>query len=507
MLISPAPVELLTTTQMAEADRLTIAGGRSGLALMRQAGQAVADAAAACFEGTSGRILILCGPGNNGGDGYAAAAVLRRAGHDVTVMALLPPETLRGDAAQVARDWDGPIGPACEAEFRMADLVVDALFGAGLSRPIDGEAADLVRRLNASGKPVVAVDIPSGIDGDSGNVLGVAVEAHRTITFFRLKPGHLLEPGRDHCGEVLLADIGISASVLAEIRPAILRNGPPVWRAVYPVPASKGHKYSRGHALVVSGPMPTTGAARLSARGALRIGAGLVTLASPPDAVAVHAAHLTAIMLRPFDGVAGLVEVLADPRRNAIVLGPGLGLGEATRHLVEAALRPAADGKTRSVVLDADALTSFSGDCEGLAALVSGARGGVVVTPHDGEFGRLFGGRGGALDDASKIVRAAAAARRLGAVVVLKGPDTVVADPGGRIVISAADAPWLATAGSGDVLSGFVGGLLAQGMPAFDAACAAVYMHAEAARHFGPGLIAEDLPESLPAALRELLSG
>ena len=500
--------ELLTVAEMAQADRLAIAAGTTGVALMRQAGEAVARAAMACVEGTPARrFLVLCGPGNNGGDGYVAAAALRDAGHDVAVASLVTAGHLDGDAAEAARIWGGPVGTLPGADLDRAEAVIDALFGAGLSRPLAGDAAVMVRRLNASGKPVIAVDVPSGVEGDTGAVREVAVEATRTVTFFRLKPGHLLQPGHSLCGSITLADIGIPEAVLAEIRPTHFLDTPDLWRARYPVPGPQGHKYSRGHALVVSGAMPTTGAARLAARGALRIGAGLVTVASPPDAVAAHAARLDAVMLRPFEGLAGLEEVLSDPRRNAVVLGPGLGVGEATRHMVEAALRPAAEDRRRSIVLDADALTSFAGAAARLGALVAGARGAVVATPHDGEFTRLFEGQGGAFTDPNKISRARAGAALLGAVLILKGDDTVVAEPGGRVAIAAADAPYLATAGSGDVLSGFVGGLMAQGLDGFDAACAAVYLHAAAARRFGPGLISEDLPETLPAVLRDLLGG
>ncbi len=326
------------------------------------------------------------------------------------------------------------------------------------------------------------------------------------MTFFRLKPAHLLQPGRAYCGAVQLADIGVPAAVLDTIRPSLFHNRPPLWRLHYPVPSTQGHKYSRGHAVVVSGGMPTTGAARLAARGALRIGAGLVTMASPLDAVMAHAAHLDAIMLRPFDGRDGLAEILSDPRRNAVVLGPGLGAGDAVRSLVDCALRRPTGGEARAVVLDADALTSYAGQADQLGAVIREAGGRVVATPHDGEFARMFGRDDPAVTDRNKVARARAGARRLGAVLVLKGDDTVIADPDGRAAITAADAPWLATAGSGDVLSGFTGGLLAQGMPAFEAACAAVYLHAACGRLFGPGLISEDLPETLPRVLRDLLS-
>ncbi|HEX4767789.1 MAG TPA: NAD(P)H-hydrate dehydratase [Lichenihabitans sp.] len=495
---------ILSVAEMAKADRLTAETGVSLDRLMVNAGQAVARRCLTALR-PGARVLVLCGPGNNGGDGYVVAVALKAADRDVRVASLVPSDQLRGDAARAAQRWGGAIEPVDEVDFSGLDLVVDALFGAGLSRPIEGGAAALIARLNASGVPVLAVDIPSGVDGDTGQVRGVAVQATSTVTFFRRKPGHVLLPGRLRCGATHVAEIGIGDDVLAEIAPKTWLNDPAWWRSAYPEPSVDGHKYSRGHALVVSGRMPTIGAARLAARGALRIGAGLVTVASPEDAVQAHAAQLTSIMLRPFDGAKGLAEILADRRKNAVVLGPGLGVGHETRDLVAEALKPAEGGAWRGAVLDADALTSFAGEAGALAELIAKTRGPVVATPHDGEFARLFKGDGPAFEDPSKLVRARAGAKRLGAVLLLKGDDTVVAAPDGRAALAVADAPWLATAGSGDVLAGFVGGLLAQGMEGFEATSAAVWLHGAAGRRFGPGLVSEDLPETLPAILRELL--
>lgn len=502
-------IEVVTTAQMAEADRLAAAGGTPGAVLMDRAGRAVAAVAGRMLDAAGGRrVLVLCGPGNNGGDGYVAAAELRRRGYAADVASTVPVERLQGDAAAAAAAWPGPVGDAAAADPVAHDLVVDALFGAGLSRPLDGAAAVLVERVAAARRPVLAVDLPSGLSGDTGEVLGspagAAIRATETVTFFRLKPGHLLMPGRERCGTVTLADIGIDATVLDAIAPTLFHDGPDLWARHYPKPTAAGHKYTRGHLLTVSGPLPTLGAARLSARGGLRIGAGLVTLASPADALAIHAAHLTAIMLKPFEGPDDLRDILADARKNAVVLGPGLGHGADAPALVAAALAPG--DRARAAVLDADALTLFAGRADDLAALVRGAGGPVVVTLHDGEFAKLFAGLGEVLDAPDKVARARAGAARLGAVLVLKGPDTVVAAPDGRAAIAGEDAPWLATAGSGDVLAGMVGGLLAQGMPAFEAAAAAVWLHAAAANHVGPGLISEDLPDALPAVLRALFA-
>jgi NAD(P)H-hydrate epimerase len=496
--------ELLTPAEMAAADRMAIAGGTPGMDLMEAAGRAVADEAARLAR-SRGRIVVLCGPGNNGGDGFVAARLLTARGYRVELGLLGRREALKGDAATAAARYPGVARPASDIDLACAACVVDALFGAGLARDIDGEARALVERVNAfahGGGRVLAVDTPSGVDGAAGQVRGAAVEATASVTFFRLKPGHLLQPGRALCGAIRLADIGIPAAVLPRIGPKTFVNAPVLWAAALPRLDAGSHKYARGAALVLSGPAHQTGAARLAARAALRVGAGLVTLASPPDAVAVNAAHATAVMVASFAGVSGFETLLGDARRRAIALGPGAGRGPELRRLVAAALTRPADRRT--IVLDADALTSFAGEADTLAALI--ARGGhaAVMTPHEGEFARLFDGAAGIDPAGDKLARARAAARLTGAVVVIKGADTVVAAPDGRAAIGFDLPPTLATAGSGDVLAGFVTGLAAAGAPPFEAAAAAVWLHGAAARAFGPGLIAEDLPEALPGVLASL---
>jgi hydroxyethylthiazole kinase-like uncharacterized protein yjeF len=492
---------------MGTADRLAIAAGTPGVALMERAGAAVADEAVRLAR-TAGRIAVLCGPGGNGGDGFVAARLLEERGYRVTLARLGDPAALRGDAALVAARWGGGIAPAAGFELGEADLVIDALYGAGLDRDLTGQSRDCVERINRfgrTGRPVLSVDVASGIDGETGAERGAAVQASASVTFFRLKPGHLLLPGRARCGRLVLADIGISAATLAAIGPQSLANVPAVWRAAFPDLRMDSNKYSRGAALVLSGGASHTGAARLAARAALRVGAGLVTLASPLDAVAVNAAHSTAVMVAPFDGAAAFAELLGDVRRNAIIMGPGAGVGPATKELVAMALARKGYGAIpRSFVLDADALTSFADEAGALAALTRGGRVDTVITPHDGEFTRLFKANSEIVDAPSKLARARAAAAFLGAVVVSKGADTVVAEPGGRATVGVDLPPTLATAGSGDVLAGFIGGLLAQGLPAFEAASCAVWLHGATARAFGPGLIAEDLTETLPQVLREL---
>jgi hydroxyethylthiazole kinase-like uncharacterized protein yjeF len=491
-------IELLTTAEMSRADAIAVARGTESFVLMQRAGATVAPAAQRMAP--RGPILVVAGRGNNGGDGFVAAADLAAQGRQVSLMLLCDPATLKGDAARAAQLWRGPIGACDPNGVGTPALIIDALLGAGLDRPVKGDFRTMIEAINASGAPVLAVDLASGVNGTTGEVMGSAVRATRSVTFFRKKPGHLLLPGRMHCGAVEVADIGIPTDALDEIRPKAFENTPDLWARDFPVPAIDGHKYGRGHALVGSGGIAATGAARLAARAALRAGAGLVTVASPRDALLVNASALTAVMVRAVDSAEEYYALLlADERFNACVVGPGFGVGERTREIVAAVL-----SARRACVLDADALTSFANDLQLLINGVKSSNAPVVLTPHEGEFARLFADI--AALGQSKLERARSAAQRSGAIVLLKGPDTVVAHPDGRAAIAANAPPWLATAGSGDVLAGFIGGLLAQGVDGFAAACIAVWLHGEAGRQFGPGLISEDLPEALPAVLRQLLA-
>jgi ADP-dependent NAD(P)H-hydrate dehydratase / NAD(P)H-hydrate epimerase len=492
-------LELLTTAEMSEADRLTIAGGTPGMTLMENAGRAVADATAPMHLE---RIVVVAGPGNNGGDGFVAARHLAERGHKVRLCFVGDRAKLKGDAAQAAGRWSGPVEEASPVCLANCDAVVDALFGAGLDREISGLPRAVIEAINAAGVPIVAVDLPSGVNGTTGAIMGTAVNASRTVTFFRRKTGHLLLPGRLQCGVVEVADIGIPEKVLEEIKPQTFANAPAFWGMAFPRPDSRGHKYSRGHAVVLSGGASTTGAARLAARGALRAGAGLVTIASPREALAINAAESLAVMVRPVDGPAEFEEFLGDRRRNAVVLGPGGGVGPQMREEVLAALASHA-----AVVLDADALTSFAEHPDVLFGAILKRGGSVVLTPHQGEFSRLFKKIQEDTQSHSKLEKTRLAAGLGGAVVVYKGADSVVATPDRRATIAENGPPSLATAGSGDVLAGIIGGLVAQGMPAFEAACAGVWLHGEAATEFGPGLIAEDLPDMLPRVYRRLLAG
>lgn len=480
---------LLTPAQMARADAAAIATGITGPTLMEAAGAAVAAAVARRWP--EGLAVVLCGPGNNGGDGFVAARHLAAGGRRVRVALLGHRDSLSPDAAHHAAHWQGEILPMQPSVLVGAGVVIDALFGAGLSRPVMGEAGQVLEQLAESGVPVCAVDTPSGVHGETGEVWGPPVQAHCTVTFFRKKPGHLLMPGKALCGELLVADIGIAADVLNDIKPAAFENGPAHWLADFPQPAAHAHKYQRGHALVVGGAL-MTGAARLSAMAAARAGAGLVSIAAPQEAWAVYAASLTTAMVHPFQSSASFQDILDDERKNCIVIGPGAGVSAQTRAQVLQALCT-----RRPVVLDADGITVFRDEPDELFSQLSSR---CVLTPHEGEFGRLFS-QGG-----SKLDRACAAARQCGAVVLLKGPDTVIAHPDGRVIINSNAPPSLATGGSGDVLAGFIAGLIAQGMDSFLAAAAAAWLHGEAAAAFGPGLIASDLPEQLPAVLRRLLA-
>ncbi|MBZ9998447.1 MULTISPECIES: NAD(P)H-hydrate dehydratase [unclassified Mesorhizobium] len=501
--------ELLSPEEMSEADRLTIAAGAiDGIGLMRRAGEAVA-AEIFSRHPAAKRVHVLCGPGNNGGDGYVVARCLAAAGVDTMVWASGTPKP-GSDAALAAGEC--PVKPRPLANFaaEAGAVVVDALYGAGLSKPLSGEAAGTVGIVASLALPVVAVDLPSGVSGGSGQVLGQAFRAGVTVTFARKKPGHLLLPGRKLCGEVVLADIGITDGVIARIRPQAFENTPALWLDVFPIPGVDTHKYKRGHVGVFSGGPSATGAARLAALAAARSGAGAVTVLSPANAMQVNAAHLTSIMLRKANDSGDIDAFIGERRPSAFVLGPGFGVGERTRNF---ALTLLAAGQQRNVaarvdglVFDADAITSFREAPDVLFEAVRkpGAPP-LVMTPHEGEFARLFADiAGGAVS--SKLTRARMAATRANAVIVYKGADTVIAAPDGRAAINSNGAPWLATAGSGDVLSGLVAGFLAQGMPAFEAACAAVWIHAESGSRFGPGLIAEDLPLALVPALHELVA-
>ncbi len=478
---------LLTCAEMAAADRFAMAAGTSGERLMEAAGAAVARETARAFP--EGPIVVLCGPGNNGGDGFVAARLLATSGRSVRLALLGDAARLTGDAALNAGRWTGPVEPVSVAALDDAAVVIDGLFGAGLTRPLEGLARAVVESIDARQIPCVAIDVPSGVSGDTGAILGAAPRCMMTVTFFRPKPGHFLLPGLDKVGRLVVADIGIPEAALDAVAPRQFLNDPALWLAKFPWPRIDSHKYARGHLLVYGGRL-STGAARLGARAALRIGAGLVTVACHRSVMPIYAADTAAVMTRVADDPDGFAALLEDPRRNVVLIGPGAGVHDDTQLAVLSAL-----GHGRCAVLDADALTAFADDPALLFASINSP---VVMTPHDGEFARLFAVAG------DKMTRARIAATRSGASMLLKGADTVIAAPRGAVAINANAPPELATAGAGDVLAGLIGGLLAQGMSPFDAACAAAWLHGECAAAIGPGLIADDLPEMLPSVLRRL---
>ncbi len=478
---------LLFVEEMYRADAAAAAAGVPSLSLMEAAGAAVARAVRS--RGTPRRVAVLCGPGNNGGDGYVVARLLAARGWPVGVFALGDPATLRGDAAVNAGRWRGPVKPLAVSCLDDAPLVVDALFGAGLTRPIDGVAAEVIDAINQRRLDCIGVDVPSGVDGNTGAVRGTAPRCRTTVTFFRAKPGHLLLPGRDLVGELIVADIGIPEAVLGSIAPMAFANEPAAWLDCFPWPGAGGNKYSRGHALVIGGDA-MTGAARLAAAAARRVGSGLVTIAADAAAFAIYASDQPGTIVANLAGAEAFGELIADARKNAILIGPGAGVDARTRDRVLAIL-----AQRRTTVLDADALTVFRDDPATLFQAIDGP---CILTPHDGEFARLFCNAG------DKITRTRAAAVASGAVVLLKGSDTVVAAPDGRVAINTAAPPELATAGSGDVLAGIILGLAAQGLAAFEAACAGAYIHGRGGSMVGCGLIAEDIIAAVPAVLGEL---
>ncbi len=469
---------------MAAADRAAAASGIDTYGLMEKAGAAVAAAALRLYPGAQ-RFAVFCGPGNNGGDGYVVARLLRESAAPVEIFHLGDPDRLKGDAAR-AKAACGRTGQDIGRYApRQGDVVIDGLFGAGLARDVPSDVADLIGKVGKAGIAVVAIDLPSGLDGRTGAVLGAAFRAAHTVTFMTRKPGHLLMPGRELCGRLEIVDIGIPGRIVrAQTNGRVAENTPAVWRSAMPAEQLETHKYKRGHLVVFSGEASKTGAARMSATAGLKAGAGLVTIAAPTEALAANSAHLTAVMLHAIDDAAALGHWLEDTRLQTFILGPGFGIGKRARKFVSLL-------RDRRLVLDADGISSFKDDPQALFTLFKGEPR-LVLTPHDGEFARLFPDIA-ADKGAGKVDKALAAASRSNAAIIYKGADTVIASPDGRALINTNAPVWLATAGSGDVLAGIVGGLLAQGLPAFEAAAAAVWLHGEAGHRAGKGLTAEDL--------------
>ena len=486
---------LLDVAQAAAADTEAEKAGIASFDLMMAAGRALASAVTElCPEGP---VTVLCGPGNNGGDGFVAAHFLSQSGRDLHLALLGNPDALTGDAARAAGQWSGPILDMAAIGERLSGVVVDALFGAGLSRPVDGIAAQLLLQVADLAAPVVAADLPSGLDGDTGLEHGTVCPATLTVTFGRAKPGHYLLPGRLHCGRLVVADIGIPESAMRAIQPRQWLNHPDLWRNFLPFPGPFDHKYHQGF-LVVFGGSEMSGAARLAVQAARRSGLGLVRLAVPSAALSPGSFD-PGILLAPLDTPDQGRALLAEKRHTGYLLGPGNGLSHQVRDHVFNALKTG-----QPCVLDADALTVFADSPSDLFAAIRKDCPACIITPHEGEFVRLFADYSDVED--GKLTRARRAAQKSGAVTVLKGSDTVIAAPDGRAVINANAPPWLATGGSGDVLAGLIGGLVAQAMPPFEAACAGVWIHGAAASRHGIGMIAEDIPSSISSVLRDVLA-
>ncbi|MBO0335041.1 NAD(P)H-hydrate dehydratase [Sneathiella sp. CAU 1612] len=485
------PSELLSVAEMYQADRLAMEGGVSGATLMEAAGKGIADLIIDTWP--TGRCLVICGPGNNGGDGYVVARHLTEAGWQIDLASLVDPEVLTGDAALMRDRWEDDILSLREVMLDDLDLVVDAGFGAGFSRFLESDISTLLSRVKKAAVPVVAVDMPSGVNGDTGAVDPGAIPAAMTVTFFRAKPGHFLYPGRSYCGRLQIIDIGIDVEYLEEIDPETHLNGPDLWRDDLPLLTPEIQKYSRGHAAIVGGGISSTGAARLAARASLRAGAGATTIVSPPSALMIYAAAMEAVMVTSIGEAGDFADWLQARRIGTVLIGPGNGVTDRTREFTLLALESAAN-----VVIDADALTVFRDDPDMLFSLIREKdEGEVVLTPHEAEFERIFSLAG------SKLERARTAAALSGAVVLLKGADTVISTPDGKAVINYNAPPYLATAGSGDVLAGLIAGLFSGGMTAFSAAATAVWIHGAAGNMLGPGLISEDIENVIP----EILSG
>ncbi len=487
---------LLDAEQSRDIDQFTINQGTSGASLMEAAGSSLASTLTS-YIGTpleaGGAVIILCGQGNNGGDGFVAARHLDELGYPVSLRCTVLPSELKGDAKKAAGKWSGEVEPISTKGFKDAAAIVDCLFGTGLSRPLEGEMASLARAINKSDAFVISADLPSGLCAKTGKPLGECVEADATVTFGFKKPGQVIVPGRYFCGgnaNVHIADIGLNGEGLSSIAATTFENLPTLWGRQFPFSGPQTHKYGRGHMLVLGGKEPTLGASRLASLAGLRVGAGLVTLAAPTETYAVQASALMDVMVRRFDSAFGFMGIVNDPRIKSVLVGPGAGRGEKTFDLVKQV-----GAKKKSLVLDADALASLVDRVDIIKELKSPE---VVLTPHEGEFAKLFPELDYRVD---RLEAAKKAAAMTGAVVVLKGVSTVVASPDGRASISSNAPSWLSVGGTGDVLSGMICGLITQGMSAFEAASAGVWLHGEAGMVAGKGLIASDLLAVIPKVL------
>ncbi len=487
-----SPQALLDVSAARAIDRAAVAAGTPEIELMERAG--AATAAAIPRRWSPRPTLVLAGPGNNGGDGFVVARRLAEAGWPVRVACAVSRDALSGSAKQAAARWAGDVEALRPECLDAAALVIDALFGTGLGRPLEGVVRATVEALGARAIPVVAVDIPSGVDSDTGAIVGgpaggAAVRADLTVTFFRRKPGHVLLPGRDLAGEILVDELGVDRAVYRATPTRLFVNDPALWRHAIPWPTAEGHKYSRGHAVILGG-TEMTGAARLAADAAQRIGAGLVTVAADPSVVPIYAAWRADLLVARIANATEFASLLTDRRMNAVLLGPGAGADARLAGSIAAAFDTDA-----GLVLDADCFSVLADRRNGLFRRLDGR---VLMTPHAGEFARLFG------EPTPRLPAARRAACETGATILLKGSDTIVAAPDGSAIVNTGAPADLATAGSGDVLAGLAVGLVANRLPRLLAGAIACWVHARAASLFGPGLVAGDLPDLVPKVLTAL---
>jgi hydroxyethylthiazole kinase-like uncharacterized protein yjeF len=487
--------EILSTHQMKLAEKAACTGKTNSFTLMQRAGKAVAEEIISRYSKQP--VLVLCGTGNNGGDGFIVASTLKKKNWDVTLACAADTHDLQGDASRAADTWRDDIVSFEDLEIPEDGLIVDAVFGTGLSRPVEGQIYETLISLRETECPIIAVDVPSGMNADTGECQDCTPQAEITITFGWKKPGHLLLPGRQAAGEIIVADIGIDPELLPSIGPFMHENSNELsWGAEDFDKPIYAHKYHHGHVVVLGG-RTMTGAASLAASAALRMGAGLVTVVAPADTAIIHQLQNPSLIVEPIGELARFKEHIKDPRRNAVLLGCGAGLDNigALKKIVFDSVQATPQ---KICVLDADALSVFEGDTKVLMSVLGDH---CILTPHEGEFARLFPDLKG-----SKPERAFAAAKRSGAVIVLKGADTVIASPDARLVINSNGSGWLATAGTGDVLAGMIVGLAARGLlDPFDVACAAVWMHGRASELAGVGMISSDLAGHIPAVWAELI--
>lgn len=482
--------EVLTADEMKKADAAAIAGGISGITLMEQAGAAVASTIIQKTEPCP--VLVLCGPGNNGGDGFIAAARLKKAGWNVRVACTVKKSALKGDAALAAKEWEGePESLNSNLGVKDAGLIIDAVFGTNFAGALPPEIVTLFDKIRAKKLLVAAVDVPSGMDATTGVTAVGVLKADMTITFCRKKLAHVLMPSKSFCGRLHVALIGVTDQIVAGLKTSVFENDPGLWLRDFPVPGPESHKYSRGHALIYGGPQ-RTGAACLAAFAAQRAGAGVVTITSLPDSAYIYKQYRASLMVDEWCTPEDFKALLRDERRNTILLGPGAGLNDSFKENVETALL-----FNKTAVLDADIFSAFKDSPKDLFSKLSPDK--HILSPHEGEFERLFG-----VLEGNKLERARKAAKTANAIVLLKGADTIIAAPDGTAIIHANAPSTLATAGSGDVLAGLMTGLMAQGMSPFSAAAAGAWLHAESARNFGLGLTAEDIINHIPQALNRL---